>query len=126
MSDQTLFDDITARDDARQKATLAKDYDTVEGLLGSSLRYVHGSGTDEDRKLYLERLRGGYYDYTNRTALRREFRRFGDTILVHGDMRIHVIVNGVEKDFNGRYLQVWALEAGDWKMVAWQTTPLAK
>lgn len=124
MNDSELFDHITRSDDARQRATLAHDFDKVEGFLGKTLRYVHGSGTDEDRTLYLERLRGGHYRYQALEPLRREFRRFGDTVLVHGDMRIHVIVQGNEKDFRSRYLQVWALEDEAWRMVAWQSTPL--
>lgn len=124
MQDQAVFDHITELDNARQAATVAKDFDAVEAIIGSSLRYIHGSGTDEDRGLYLERLRGGFYDYKSMTPIRREFRRFGDSVLVHGDMQIHVIVDGTEKNFKGRYLQVWANEGADWKFVAWETTPL--
>jgi len=124
MSDDAIFKTIEQLDDARKKATLAKDIDKVEPFIGSSLRYVHGSGTDEDRDMYLSRLREGFYDYHAMDTLRRDFRRFGDTVFVHGDTRIHVVVNGTEKDFKGRYLQVWAKEGADWKMVAWQTTPL--
>jgi len=126
MQDQAVFDHITELDNARQQATLAKDFDKVEGLLGSSLRYVHGSGTDEDKALYLERLRSGFYDYKGMNPLRRDFRRFGDTVLINGDMEIHVFVDGTEKNFKGRYLQVWTLEGGDWKFVAWETTPMPK
>ena len=124
MTDEDLFAHITELDDKRQRATLAKDFATVESIVGSTLRYVHGSGADEDRALYLERLRGGFYDYQHMQPLRREFRRFGDVVLCHGDLRIHVIVDGTEKDFKGRYLQVWAREDGAWKFVAWETTPL--
>ncbi|MGH1359442.1 MAG: nuclear transport factor 2 family protein [Burkholderiaceae bacterium] len=124
MDDQAIFDHITALDDARQAATIAKAFDQVEAVLGSSLRYVHGSATDEDRSLYLERLRQGFYDYKAMKPIRRDFRRFGDTVLVHGDMQIHVIVDGTEKNFTGRYLQVWAKEGADWKFVAWETTPI--
>lgn len=124
MNDQQLFEHITALDDARQRHTVAKQFDEVDKVLGSTLRYVHGSGTDEDRALYLDRLRSGYYDYLGMTPRRREFRRFGSTVLVHGDMQIHVIVDGTEKNFQGRYLQVWAEQGGDWKMVAWETTPM--
>lgn len=124
MDDQTVFDRITELDDARQKATLAGDFDQVEAILGSSLRYVHGSAVDEDKALYLQRLRDGFYQYKGMTPIRRDFRRFGDTVLVHGDMQIHVVVDGNEKNFKGRYLQVWAREGGDWKFVAWETTPM--
>lgn len=123
MSDTALFEQIVELDEARQRATVAKDIDAVAGIIGATLRYVHGSATVEDRDLYLQRLREGFYDYRNLNVTRRELRRFGDTILVHGDIAIHVIVNGAEKNFVSCYLQVWALENGAWRMVAWQSTP---
>ena len=124
MTDQELFDHLTALDNERQRATMAKEIDKVDAMLGSTFRYVHGSGTDEDRDLYMERLRANFYDYKDMQPIRREFRRFGDTVLVHGDMSNHVIINGTEKKFTGRYLQVWTLEDGQWKFVAWETTVL--
>ena len=124
MNDETIFATLTELDNRRQQAMLRGDIDAVEPLLGSTLRYVHASGIDEDRTVYLERLRSGHYRYLDMEPIRRDFRRFGDTVTVNGEMRIHLISNGAEKDFKGRYLQVWALQDGDWKMVAWQTTRL--
>ena len=124
MTDQATFDEITELDNARTAATVGGDFDTVEKIIASTLCYVHGSGGAEDRELYVKRLREGFYDYKAQESVRRDFRKFGDVVLVHGDQRIHVIVNGNEKDFITRYLQVWVREAGDWKMAAWQSTPL--
>ena len=124
MTDEQLFAEIIRRDEQRQKALLSGDIDTVEHYLGSSLRYLHASAVDEDRQLYLERLRSGHYQYQNLETTQRDCRRFGDTVLVNGDIRIHVIVKGAEKDFRGRFLQVWAREDDQWMMVAWQTTRL--
>ncbi|MEZ5650816.1 MAG: nuclear transport factor 2 family protein [Burkholderiaceae bacterium] len=124
MSDKSVFDQITSLDEARVRATLDKDFDAVAGVIGETLRYVHGSGTDEDRDLYMQRLREGFYDYRGLKVARREFRRFGQTVLVHGDIAIHVFVKGSERDFVSRYLQIWAEQNGEWKMVAWQSTPM--
>ncbi len=124
MKDDEIFTAITELDCQRQKAMLDGDIDAVEPLLGSTLRYVHASGMDEDRSVYLERLRSGHYQYLDMEPIRRDFRRFGDAVIVNGEMRIHLISNGVEKDFTGRYLQVWVQENGHWMMVAWQTTRL--
>ncbi len=124
MASDAVFKTIEERDDQRLKATLARDIDTVESLMGATMRYVHGSGADEDRTLYLQRLRDGYYRYHALEPKRREYRRFGDVVLVHGDVRIKVTVNANDRDFVSRYLQVWANEGGAWKMVAWESTPL--
>lgn len=124
MNDKALFDSIAARDNARLQATLDGDIDKVANIIGSSLRYVHGSGADEDRTTYLQKLRDGYYRYEVLKSKRRDFRRFGETVLVHGDLRIKVNVNGTVKEFDNRYLQVWANEGEEWRMVAWESTPM--
>ena len=125
MNDEQAFAQVTALEERRRVATLGKDFDAVDALLGTTLHYVHGSGVDEDRAQYLQRLREGHYDYRDLTIERREVRRFGDVVLVNGDMRIHVVIAGHgEKHFVSRYLQAWALESGAWRMVSWQSTPL--
>ncbi len=35
MTDQTIFDEITRLDEARQQATLSKDIDSVAGIIGA-------------------------------------------------------------------------------------------
>ncbi len=125
MPDTELFEHILALDEARIAATLAGDVARLEPLIGKSLRYVHSSGTDEDRALYLQRLGDGFYDYQQLVSIARAFRRFGDMVLVNGDVEIDVIVREKgRKHFRSRYLQAWALEGDAWRMVSWQSTPL--
>lgn len=125
MTDTELFDHILALDEERIAATLAGDAGRLDPLIGSSLRYVHSSGTDEDRALYLQRVAEGYYDYRKLASIARAFRRFGDVVLVNGDVEIDVVVREKgRKHFRSRYLQAWALEDGEWRMVSWQSTPL--
>ena len=47
MASEAVIKAIEERDDQRLKATLARDFDTVESLMGATMRYVHGSGADE-------------------------------------------------------------------------------
>lgn len=125
MSDTEIFEKIRVLDEARIAATVAGDIARLEPLIGKSLRYVHGSGVDEDRALYLQRLGDGFYDYQQLVSIARVFRQFGDVVLVNGDIEIDVIVREKgHKHFRSRYLQAWALEAGSWRMVSWQSTPL--
>lgn len=125
MTDTELFAHVTGLDDARTAAILAGDFDRLESFLGNGLRYIHSSGADEDRATYLARLRDGYYQYRGLVSLARDFRRYGDVVLVNGDVEIDVIARRtVHKHFRSRYLQVWALEAEGWKMVSWQSVAL--
>ena len=125
MDDDKVFKAIEELDKQRSQALIDGDIDKVETFLGSSLRYVHSSSTDEDRTVYLQKLRDGFYNYQALESSEKDYRRFGDCVIVNGQIRVHVIANGNEKDFKARYTQVWVIEDAAWKMVSWQTTLLS-
>jgi len=122
MNNESVIQTIIDLDNQRTQALLDGDIDKVESFIGSSLHYVHSSAIDEDRTLYLKRLREGFYRYLALESSEHDFRQFGDSVLVNGVIRVHVMVDGTEKDFTARYTQIWAMENDDWKMVGWQTT----
>ena len=122
--DAATISAIEALDAQRVRATLAKDAAALGRVLADDLLYVHSSAVAETKALYIERACTGHYDYKGLTSLRRNFRVYGDVVLVDGDVRIQVVVGGNTKDFVSRYLQVWAKRSGDWQMVSWQSTPV--
>lgn len=124
MSDNSVFQTIKELEGQRSQALIDGDIDKVELFVGSSLHYVHSSSTDEDRALYFQRLRDGFYKYLALDCSEQDYRLFGDTVLVNGIIRVHVIANGADKDFTARYTQIWVIEDKTWKMVGWQTTLL--
>jgi len=124
MDDKTVIAEIEAREARRAAALVSGDFDAIEDLIGDDLLYVHSSATEEDRKLYMERLRNGHYVYKGLTGIKREHRVLGDVVLVNGEIRIDVVVKGNPKQVNARYLQVWARRPKGWQMVSWQSTPV--
>lgn len=122
--DSDVIRQIEARDLARTRATLAGDLDTLADVFADTLRYTHASASVDDKAKYLDNLRGGFYKYTGFTDLKREFQVHGDTVLVHGDVRIEVTVKGTPKVVMSRYLAVWLRQAGVWRLAAWQSTPI--
>jgi len=124
MDDKTVIAEIEAREARRSAALVSGDFDAIEDLIGDDLLYVHSSATEEDRKLYMERLRNGHYVYKGLTGVKREHRVLGDVVLVNGEIRIDVVVKGNPKQVNARYLQVWARRPKGWQMVSWQSTPV--
>jgi len=124
LDNENVFQTIQDLDKQRSQALLDGDIDTVESFIGTSLRYIHSSSTDEDRSVYLQRLRDGFYKYLALESSEKDYRRFGDCVIVNGVIRVHVIANGNNKDFKARYTQTWVTEDTEWKMVSWQTTLL--
>lgn len=123
-NDPRIIQAVEAADARRVAATLARDVAGLRETLAEDLLYVHGSAVAEGRELYIERATTGFYDYRGLSVIRRDFRVYGDVVLVDGDVRIQVAVNGVDKDFVSRYLQAWVRRDGDWRMVSWQSTPV--
>lgn len=114
--------EIERVDADRIRATLGKDRAALERIVADDLLYVHTSATQEDKRLYLDRVTGNYYNYQSLEYVKRAFRVLGEMVLVNGDIRINVIVNGVTRALLSRYLQVWAHRDGRWQMVSWQST----
>ena len=116
---------VEAQEARRIAATIARDFDTVEAIVGPDLCYVHSSATVEDHALYMERLRNGHYVYRGIASEERSHRTIGDdVVLVNGRVRIDVEGKGAVKQVNARYLQVWARRPSGWQLVSWQSTPI--
>ncbi len=122
MNESEVVARIEALEAQRIAATLAGQTDVLAGLLGDDLRYVHSSGTDETKAEFLARLASGHYVYKALESGHRDFRVFGDVVLVNGNIRIEVVSQGKDKLIQCRYLQAWAKRDGNWQMVAWQST----
>ena len=122
MNESEVIAKIEGLENKRLEATIAADIETLSEMIGDDLRYVHASGTDEGKQQYLERLASRHYVYKALVPGHRDFRVFGDVVLVNGHLGIEVISNGKDKLIQSRYLQVWALRDGRWQMVAWQST----
>lgn len=124
MSDKDVIQEIESLDNKRSQATLNKDFEALELLIGEDLRYIHSSSVQEDKKQYLDKLASGHYVYHGLDVLQREFRVLGDVVLVNGDLRIDVEVAGTKKIVMSRYLQVWAKRSPGWQMVSWSSVPI--
>lgn len=122
--DSEVIRQIEARDQARTRATIAGDLDALADVFADTLRYVHASASVDDKAKYLDNLRSGFYKYTAFTDLKKDYQVFGDTVFVHGDIRIEVTVKGTPKVVMSRYLAVWLRQAGVWRLGAWQSTPI--
>jgi ketosteroid isomerase-like protein len=124
MDHSALIATIEATEDQRIRATIARDIAALETILGEDLIYVHSSGTAESRALDLGRLAERYYDYQSITPLTRQYRVYGDMVLVNGDVRIEVLARGTAKLIMSRFCQAWARRDGRWQMVTWHSTPM--
>lgn len=122
MNENNIVATITALDERRTQATLAKDAAALDELLDAGMIYVHRSAVCEDKALYIERSCTGHYDYKAFDLIDRQFRVFGDhTVLVNGDVRVKVFTAGQPRDFVSRFLQVWVRREAGWKLASYHS-----
>ena len=94
MSDKDTIAHIEALDAKRTQCILARDFAGLEPLIAEDLRYVHSSSVLENKAQYLAKLTSGHYTYRAMTSLHREMRVIDDVVLVNGDVRIDLLLQG--------------------------------
>ena len=116
-------DAIKALEKRRHRAMLDGDVTTMAELLHDSLTWTHSSGVVDTRAGYLEKLGNGSLDYKDVEPIDEDVALLGDdTALVRGRLRLHVIVEGTEKDFIAQALSLWTNAGDQWRLVAFQST----
>jgi Domain of unknown function (DUF4440) len=108
----------------RCTAMLNADIQALEHLLDARLHFSHANGAVDDKVQYLAKMAGGRIVYRAIDWSEQSVLSLGSTVVLAGRMSTQVVVNGVAKHLNNRVLSVWVLD-GAWRLLAFQSTPLA-
>jgi hypothetical protein len=112
-------------ENSRYRAMVSNDLSTLDKLLADDLVYTHSTGAVDGKSSYLESLRSGMVRYISAERQQESFRAIGEAVLLHGRMKAHVVVGGVEKALDNVFNCVWARTATGWQMINWASTPVA-
>lgn len=115
---------IRALEDKRYEAIQAGDFETFRTLAHSDLRYAHSNGVVDTLGSYLDKCLGGYYTYHHIDHPIDAIKINGDIALVFGEMNGEITAGGVQKTLRNKALAVWERREGEWKLLAYQPTPL--
>lgn len=117
---------IRAAEKRRCAAMLESDRDALSGLLDQRLQFSHATGAVDGKDAYLAKMSAGRIRYIDIawsdekvTALAPE------AAILTGRMVTDVLVDGTEKRLNNRVLTVWYKSDEVWRLIAFQSTPLA-
>ncbi len=114
--------------EAEQKrcaAMLANDNAALDDLLDPRLQFHHATGAVDGKEAYLAKMAAGRIHYVAIEWAEEQVIGLADNAaLLTGRMTTDVRVEGVDKRLNNRVLTAWALTDGQWRMVAFQSTPL--
>jgi hypothetical protein len=117
---------VLAAEKLRCDAMLAGDIAALEPLLDPRLQFHHATGAVDDKPAYLAKMAAGRITYVAiEWSEERVIALSEDSAVLVGRMATDVRVEGSHKRLNNRVTTVWSSEAGVWRLVVFQSTPLA-
>jgi len=119
------LDAVLAAEDARFAAMVAADPQAMGRWFADDLLYVHSTGVVEDREQLIATITGRKLQYLAiEPSRRRVVLQGADAALVHGVAEIKARAGDKALVFSARYLAVYVLEDGAWRLRAWQSLRL--
>jgi ketosteroid isomerase-like protein len=119
---EDVADQIRALEDRRYQAMTDGDVGTLDELFAADLVYTHSDTKTDTKQSYLDKLASGHFKYGPISHPVASLLVHGDCVLVFGDMRGEVQVEGQTRVLNNKSLSVWAREDGRWVLLAYQPT----
>lgn len=124
-----MSQDVTAAiiDAEKQRcaAMLGNDNAALDALLDPRLSFAHATGAVDDKAAFLAKMAAGKIEYIAIDWPESHVTALGDDhALLVGRMATHVRVDGVEKQLDNRVTTVWARNAGAWRLLSFQSTPM--
>jgi hypothetical protein len=119
----TTIETVRTLERRRIEATGANDVAALAPLLDDNLVYINSVGDVFDKQHYLHALESGRLAYDKDFDVREtEFRVLNGLVILVGVMLGHSRLDGEQQVFHFRCISVWREQAGDWRMVAWQSS----
>lgn len=117
---------VLAAEKRRCDAMLANDNAALGTLLDPRLHFAHATGAVDDRDAYLAKMAAGRIRYVAIAWAEEQVTVLAPAVtMLTGRMTTDVQVEGVDKRLNNRVIMIWAAESAHWRLVAFQSTPLA-
>ena len=114
--------DVLRADAGRFEAMVRADWAALDAALAEDLTYVHSTARLESKTEHVLNLRAGKPHYRGIAPRERRARVHGSVGVVTGVSEMHVERDGKEQHFTVRYLAVYTMAGGHWRMIAWQST----
>lgn len=125
MADQ-LEPEVRAAEKARCAAMVAGDIAVLGAMLDEALQFHHATGAVDDKVAFLAKMAAGRIVYAGIAWSEERVTALApDAALLTGRMTTDVRVEGTDKRLNNRVITVWRQAAGGWRLLAFQSTPIA-
>ena len=111
-------------DKKRMQAMAAKDYTTLEAVLGDDLLYVHSSARIDTKASLIGNMKSGSTVYSSVEPSDVKAIDLGDTVVLTGIAQSKVNSGGNAMAFGVRFTDIYTKRNGSWQMIVWQSTKL--
>jgi len=115
-------EEIAKLEQARVKAILSGDVDTLEKLYGDNWFYNTAAGKSLTKAEYLGDLRSGKLKVHESSVEDVHVQTYGESATVTGIQHVKATVSGKDVQADLRFLHVYAKRDGHWVVVARQAT----
>lgn len=123
---ETLAASVRAAEQQRCAAMLANDATALDAILDPRLQFAHATGLVDDKQAYLSKMAGGRIVYVAIDWSEEIVSQLApDIALLTGRMATDVKVEGIDKALKNRVMSVWGQTDGRWRLIAFQSTPMA-
>jgi hypothetical protein len=108
----------------RCEALLAADIPALDKLLSRRLVFTHANSLSDTKETFLEKMRQGRIVYVRVEVTESRVIELNESAILLCRMTAELLVAGVPKRIDNRTLSVWAIEDGQFSLVAYQPTPV--
>ena len=108
----------------RCEALLAADIPVLDKLLSQRLVFTHANALSDTKETFLEKMRQGRIVYVRLEVTESRVIELNESAILLCRMTAELLVAGVPKRIDNRTLSVWAIEDGQFSLVAYQPTPV--
>ena len=116
---------IIAVEKRRCAAMMANDGKALDEVLDARLHFSHATGAVDDKQAFLAKMATGRIQYVGLAWSEEKVTALApDAAMLTGRMKTDVRVDGVDKPLNNRVITIWCRTGSDWRLVAFQSTPL--
>lgn len=122
--DDSLTELIRILENERYAAMLAGDVGVLDRLLSDRLIYGHSNAERDSKDSFLERVRDRTFVYESIDHPEERIIIAGGAVVVLGAMIANVYLSGELRTLRNSACAVWAKEDGNWRLVAYQPTPI--
>lgn len=114
--------EIRELESRRFRAMTDKDTAALEGILSDDLTYTHASAQFDNKAQLISAIRSGDLKYTSIVPGNVEVRVYGSAAVVTGQAAFKVENHGQPMAMDLRFTDMYVLQDGHWRMVAWEST----